>query len=66
VREHDEPTVADLGGERFEQMRAEVLDTDTRIPYGRRRGGLQLLARRAGSSSPRAVTISDTKSGSSG
>ncbi|AFM15382.1 serine protease, S9A family peptidase [Mycolicibacterium chubuense NBB4] len=41
VREHNEPTVADLGGERFEQMRAEaleVLDTDTRIPYVRRRG----------------------------
>ncbi|KGI66654.1 prolyl oligopeptidase family serine peptidase [Mycolicibacterium rufum] len=41
VRAHNEPTVAELGGERFEQMRAEaleVLDTDTRIPYVRRRG----------------------------
>lgn len=41
VREHNEPTVADLAGERFEQMRAEaleVLDTDARIPYVRRRG----------------------------
>lgn len=41
VREHNEPTVAELAGERFEQMRAEaleVLDTDARIPYVRRRG----------------------------
>ncbi|MFA7511706.1 MAG: S9 family peptidase, partial [Mycolicibacterium vanbaalenii] len=41
VRKHNDPTVADLGGERFEQMRAdalEVLDTDARIPYVRRRG----------------------------
>ena len=41
VREHNEPTVTELGGERFEQMRAEaleVLDTDARIPYVRRRG----------------------------
>jgi prolyl oligopeptidase len=41
VREHNDPTVADLGGERFGQMRAdalEVLDTDARIPYVRRRG----------------------------
>ncbi|BBZ62771.1 prolyl oligopeptidase family serine peptidase [Mycolicibacterium monacense] len=41
VRRHNEPTLADLGGERFEQMRAEaleVLDTDARIPYVRRRG----------------------------
>ncbi|MGE2832912.1 prolyl oligopeptidase family serine peptidase [Mycobacterium sp. SMC-4] len=41
VRAHNEPTVAELSGERFEQMRAEaldVLDTDTRIPYVRRRG----------------------------
>ncbi|RZT18107.1 prolyl oligopeptidase [Mycobacterium sp. BK558] len=41
VRSHNEPTIAELGGERFEQMRAEaleVLDTDTRIPYVRRRG----------------------------
>jgi prolyl oligopeptidase len=41
VREHNEPTLDDLAGERFEQMRAEaleVLDTDARIPYVRRRG----------------------------
>lgn len=41
VREHNDPTLADLGGDRFEQMRAEaleVLDTDARIPYVRRRG----------------------------
>ncbi|WP_193044519.1 prolyl oligopeptidase family serine peptidase [Mycolicibacterium baixiangningiae] len=41
VRRHNEPTLADLGGERFEQMRTEaleVLDTDARIPYVRRRG----------------------------
>ena len=41
VREHNEPTLAELSGERFEQMRAdalEVLDTDARIPYVRRRG----------------------------
>jgi len=41
VREHNEPTIAELTGERFEQMRAEaleVLDTDARIPYVRRRG----------------------------
>ncbi|MDY6870165.1 MAG: prolyl oligopeptidase family serine peptidase [Actinomycetota bacterium] len=41
VRRHNEPTLADLGGERFEQMRGEaleVLDTDARIPYVRRRG----------------------------
>ncbi|MGP4057633.1 prolyl oligopeptidase family serine peptidase [Mycobacterium sp. 4D054] len=41
VREHNEPTLAELAGERFEQMRAEaleVLDTDARIPYVRRRG----------------------------
>jgi prolyl oligopeptidase len=41
VRSHNEPTVKALGGERFEQMRAEaleVLDTDSRIPYIRRRG----------------------------
>ncbi|CAA0109399.1 Prolyl endopeptidase [Mycolicibacterium vanbaalenii] len=41
VRSHNEPTVAELGGERFEQMRSEaleVLDTDTRIPYVLRRG----------------------------
>ncbi|MDZ4265544.1 MAG: prolyl oligopeptidase family protein [Mycobacterium sp.] len=41
VREHNAPTVAELGGERFERMRSdalEVLDTDARIPYVRRRG----------------------------
>jgi prolyl oligopeptidase len=41
VEAHNEPTLSDLGGERFEQMRAEaleVLDTDSRIPYVRRRG----------------------------
>ena len=41
VRRHNEPTLAEFGGERFEQMRAEaleVLDTDARIPYVRRRG----------------------------
>jgi prolyl oligopeptidase len=41
VRKHNDPTLAELGGERFEQMRAEaleVLDTDARIPYVRRRG----------------------------
>jgi prolyl oligopeptidase len=41
VDAHNEPTLADLGGERFEQMRAEaleILDTDSRIPYVRRRG----------------------------
>lgn len=41
VREHNEPTIDRFGGERFEQMRAEaleVLDTDARIPYVRRRG----------------------------
>ena len=41
VRKHNEPTLAELGGDGFEQMRAEaleVLDTDARIPYVRRRG----------------------------
>jgi prolyl oligopeptidase len=41
VRKHNEPTLAELGGDRFEQMRAEaleILDTDARIPYVRRRG----------------------------
>ncbi len=41
VRGHNEPTLAELCDERFEQMRAqalEVLDTDARIPYVRRRG----------------------------
>lgn len=41
VRKRNEPTIAQFGGERFEQMRAdalEVLDTDARIPYVRRRG----------------------------
>ena len=38
---HNEPTLAELTGDRFEQMRAdalEILDTDARIPYVRRRG----------------------------
>ncbi|OBI82377.1 prolyl oligopeptidase family protein [Mycobacterium sp. E740] len=41
VRTHNEPTIARFGGDRFEQMRSEaleVLDTDARIPYVRRRG----------------------------
>jgi prolyl oligopeptidase len=41
VRRHNEPTLAEFSGHRFEQMRAEaleVLDTDARIPYVRRRG----------------------------
>jgi prolyl oligopeptidase len=41
VRKHNEPTLDALGGDRFEQMRTEaleVLDTDARIPYVRRRG----------------------------
>jgi prolyl oligopeptidase len=41
VRRHNEPTLGELCDDRFEQMRAEaleVLDTDARIPYVRRRG----------------------------
>ncbi|MBV8965910.1 MAG: S9 family peptidase [Mycobacteriaceae bacterium] len=41
VRRHNEPTLAELCGERFEQFRAqalEVLDTEARIPYVVRRG----------------------------
>lgn len=41
VRARNEPTVDEFSGELFEQMRAEaleVLDTDARIPYVRRRG----------------------------
>ena len=41
VRKHNDPTVAEFTDETFEQMRAEaleVLDTDARIPYVRRRG----------------------------
>jgi len=41
VRAHNEPTVAEFGGPDFERMRSEaleVLDTDARIPYVRRRG----------------------------
>ena len=41
VRERNEITVAEFGGESLEQLRAEaleVLDTETRIPYVRRRG----------------------------
>jgi prolyl oligopeptidase len=41
VREHNDPTIAELGGDRFERFREaalEVLDTDARIPYVVRRG----------------------------
>lgn len=41
VDRHNEPTLAELSGQRFEQMRAqalEVLDTDARIPYVGRLG----------------------------
>jgi len=41
VRKHNDPTVTEFSGEAFEQLRAEaleVLDTDARIPYVRRRG----------------------------
>ena len=41
VREHNDATKAVLSGDRFEDLRVralEVLDTDTRIPYIRRRG----------------------------
>jgi prolyl oligopeptidase len=41
VRKHNQPTLDELGGDRLEQMRREaleVLDTDARIPYVRRRG----------------------------
>ncbi|TGD88994.1 S9 family peptidase [Mycolicibacterium sp. CH28] len=41
VRSHNEPTIAEFSGETFEQLRTEaleVLDTDARIPYVRRRG----------------------------
>lgn len=41
VRVRNEPTVNEFGGDDFERMRAEaleVLDTDSRIPYVRRRG----------------------------
>ena len=41
VRRHNEPTIEEFRDDRFEQLRAEaleVLDTDTRIPYVRRRG----------------------------
>ena len=41
VRGHNAPTLAELCDDRFERMRAEaldVLDTDARIPYVRRRG----------------------------
>lgn len=42
VRARNEPTVDEFAGAEFEAMRAaalEVLDTDARIPYVRRRGG---------------------------
>ncbi len=41
VRQRNETTIAEFSDEQFERMRAEaleVLDTDTRIPYVRRRG----------------------------
>ncbi len=41
VRRHNDPTLDELCDDRFEQMRTEaleVLDTDARIPYVRRRG----------------------------
>lgn len=41
VRAHNTPTIDEFGGDEFETMRAaalEVLDTDARIPYVRRRG----------------------------
>ena len=41
VRARNEPTVAEFSGDEFERMRTqalEVLDTDARIPYVRRRG----------------------------
>ena len=41
VREHNDPTLAELCGDRFERFREqalEVLDTDARIPYVVRRG----------------------------
>jgi prolyl oligopeptidase len=41
VRARNEPTVEEFSGEEFERMRTqalEVLDTDARIPYVRRRG----------------------------
>lgn len=41
VRAHNQPTVEEFSGTDFEAMRAaalEVLDTDARIPYVRRRG----------------------------
>lgn len=41
VRKHNDPTLAELSDDEFETMRAEaleVLDTDSRIPYVRRRG----------------------------
>ena len=41
VRKHNQLTLTELCGDRFERMRAEsleILDTDDRIPYPRRRG----------------------------
>jgi len=41
VRVRNKPTLAEFSGEEFERMRTEaleVLDTDARIPYVRRRG----------------------------
>ena len=42
VRKHNDATVAELGGTRFETIRTElleILDTDARIPYVGIRGG---------------------------
>lgn len=42
VKTHNSATVAEFAGDEFDTMRAaalEVLDTDARIPYVRRRGG---------------------------
>ena len=41
VRARNEPTVEEFSGDEFDRMRTqalEVLDTDARIPYVRRRG----------------------------
>ncbi|WP_317156528.1 prolyl oligopeptidase family serine peptidase [[Mycobacterium] appelbergii] len=43
VREHNDASGSELGGERFDAMRTElleILDTDARIPYVGMRGGL--------------------------
>ncbi len=64
VRRHNEPTIAEFSGERFEQMRAEaleVLDTDTRIPYVRRRGDYLYNFWRDAANPTRAVAPHDTR-----